>query len=311
MMDRIEAMKIFIQVLDEGSLAAAARKLKRSPAGISRAIAFLEAHLGVELLHRTTRSIRPSEAGDRYAAACRRILVELEEAEVLAGGEGIAPRGVLTISAPPISGGDILRPIVDDFLDRYPMVSVRLLLLDRTVNLVEEGVDIALRIAHLPDSSLIATRVGSDVRRVAVAAPQYLAGRPPIGEPADLRTHEIIAFMNFGLDSWTFSPAGPSGFPRTVQFSPRLTVNSVSAALASAIRGRGITRLYSYHIAEAVRKGQLQVVLADAEYPALPVHLLAPQGRVSVPKVRAFLDFAAPRLRAEFARLAAEARSLN
>jgi DNA-binding transcriptional LysR family regulator len=310
-MDRIEAMKIFIQVLDEGSLAGAARKLKRSPATISRAIGFLEAQLGVELLHRTTRSIRLSESGDRYAAACRRILIELEEAEVLAGGERVAPRGVLTISAPPINGEDTLRPIIDDFLDAYPMVSIRLLFLDRPVNLVEEGVDVALRIAHLQDSSLIGIRVGSDVRRVVVAAPQYLDSRPPIREPADLRTHEIIAFTNFGLDTWTFSPVERSTFPRTVQFSPRITVNSVRAALASAIRGRGITRLYSYHIAEAVRNGQLQILLPEAEFPPLPVHLLAPHGRASVPKVRAFLDFSAPRLRAEFQRLAAEARSLN
>jgi DNA-binding transcriptional LysR family regulator len=310
-MDRIEAMRTFIQVLDEGSLAAAARKLKRSPASISRAIAFLEKHLGIELLYRTTRSVRLSEPGERYAVSCRRILMELEEAEVLVGGERIAPRGVLTISAPPNFSEEMFRPIVDDFLDAYPMVSIRLLLLDRPANLVEEGVDVALRVGHLQDSSLIATSVGSDVRRVVVAAPGYLASHEPIREPADLRSHEIIAFVNFGLDTWTFSPVGQSNFPRTVQFSPRITVNSVRASLASAIRGRGVTRLYSYHVAEAVRKGLLQIVLADAEFPPVPVHLVSPQGRASVPKVRAFLDFAAPKLRAEFARLAADARSLN
>src|SRR6187200_3196231 len=157
-MDRIEAMKVFIATLDEGSLAGAGRLLKRSPAAVSRAIAFLEAQVGVELLHRTTRSIRLSEAGERYAAACRLILTELEEAEILAVGEKSAPRGMLTLSAPPISGEDILRPILDEFLDAYPLVSARLLLLDRAVNLVEEGVDIAMRVAQLPDSSLIATR---------------------------------------------------------------------------------------------------------------------------------------------------------
>lgn len=310
-MDRIDAMKLFIATLDEGSLAGAGRLLKRSPAAVSRAIASLEAHVGIELLHRTTRSIRLSEAGKRYAAACRRILVELEEAEVLAVGEGSAPRGVLTISAPPISGEDMLRPIVDDFLDAYPMVSIRLLLLDRPVNLVEEGVDVAMRVARLPDSSLISTRVGSDVRRVVVASPTYLAGRPPIVEPANLQGHEIIAFSNFGLDSWSFTPAPGSSVPRTVSFSPRLTVNSVRAALASAIGGRGLTRLYSYHVAEAVKSGALRVVLADAEFAALPIHLLTPQGRSSVPKVRAFLDFAAPRLRKIFERLAVDARALG
>lgn len=304
-------MKVFIAALDEGSLAGAARLLKRSPAAVSRSIAFLEARVGVELLHRTTRSIRLSEAGERYVVACRRILTELEEAEVLAVGEKSAPRGLLTLSAPPIGGEDILRPIVDEFLDAYPMVSARLLLLDRTVNLVEEGVDVALRIAQLPDSSLIATKVGSDVRRVVVAAPQYLASQPPIVEPADLAGHEIIAFTNFGLDSWSFAPPAGSTIPRTVSFTPRLTVNSVRAAIASAIWGRGLTRLYSYHVAEAVKNGQLKVVLAKAEYPALPVHLLTQKGRISVPKVRAFLDFAAPRLRSIFSRLANEARALS
>lgn len=310
-MDRIEAMKVFVATLDEGSLAGAGRLLKRSPAAVSRAIAFLEAHVGVELLHRTTRSIRLSEAGERYAVACRRILTELEEAEIAAVGEKSAPRGVLTLTAPPISGEDILRPILDDFLDAYPMVTARLLLLDRTVSLVDEGVDIAMRVAQLPDSALIATRIGTDIRRVVVGSPDYLASHPMIEQPADLAQHRIIAFANFGLDSWSFAPGAGSTIPRTVSFTPRLMVTSVRAALASAIEGRGLTRLYSYHVAEAVKAGQLKVVLADAEFPALPIHLLTPQGRASVPKVRAFLDFAAPRLREVFSRLAADARALG
>ena len=310
-MDRIDAMRIFVATIDEGSLAGAGRRLKKSPAAVSRALAFLETQVGVELLHRTTRSIRLSEAGERYVAACRRILTELEEAEIVAVGEKSAPRGTLTLSAPPIGGEDILRPIVDEFLDTHPMVSARLLLLDRPVNLVEEGVDIALRVAQLPDSSLIATRVGSDVRRVVVASPEYLASHPLIAEPPDLAGHDIIAFTNFGLDSWSFAPAPGSNIPRSVHVAPRLTVNSVRAALASAISGRGLTRLYSYHVAEAVKDGQLRVVLADAEYPPLPIHLLTPAGRASVPKVRAFLDFAAPRLRSIFAQLAIDARGLS
>ena len=310
-MDRIDAMKVFVAALDEGSLAGAARRLKRSPTAVSRALAFLEAHVGVELLHRTTRSLKLSEAGERYAAACRRVLTDLEEADMLAAGEHSAPRGMLTVSAPPISGEEVLRPILDDFLDAHPAVSVRLLLLDRPVNLVDEGVDIALRIGHLPDSSLIATRVGGEVRRVVVASPRYLASHPRIDEPADLAKHQIVAFTNFGLDSWNFTPATGSTIPRTVQFAPRFIVNSVRAAVASAIAGRGLVRLYSYHVADHVRDGRLQIVLADAEHPPLPVHLLTPQGRMSVPKVRAFVDFAAPRLRAEFARMAAEAGILG
>jgi len=310
-MDRIEAITVFLAALDEGSLAAAARRLKRSPAAISRAIAFLEAHVGAELLHRTTRSMVLSDAGERYATACRRILAELEEAEALAAGEHAVPRGILSISAPPISGEDVLRPILDDFLDAYPMVSVRLILLDRPVSLIEEGIDVAMRIAELPDSSLIATRIGTEVRRVVAGSPGYLSRHPPITKPADLAMHEIIAFTNFGIDSWSFAPAAGSRVPRVVDFRPRLTVNTVRAALASAIRGRGLTRLYSYHIAEAVRRGELQVVLANAEHPPVPVHLLTPDGRMSMPKVRAFIDFVAPRLRSVFSRLALEARTLR
>ncbi len=310
-MDRIEAIAVFLIALDEGSLAAAARRLKRSPAAISRAITFLEAHVGAELLHRTTRSMMLSEVGERYATTCRRILAELEEAEALAGGEHTVPRGMLSISAPPISGDDVLGPILDDFLDAYPMVSVRLVLLDRPVNLIEEGIDVAMRIAELPDSSLIATRIGTEVRRVVVGSPGYLSRHARITEPADLAAHEIIAFTNFGIDSWSFAAAAGSRIPRVVHFSPRITVNTVRAALASAIRGRGLTRLYSYHIAEAVRRGELQVVLANAEHPPVPVHLLTPNGRASMPKVRAFIDFATPRLRTVFTRLAMEARKLR
>src|SRR5262245_11093621 len=204
-MDRIDAMKVFVAALDEGSLAGAGRRLKRSPTAVSRALAFLETHVGVELLHRTTRSIKLSEAGERYAAACRRVLVELEEAELLAAGERSAPRGTLTISAPPVMGEELLQPIVDDFLDHHPAVAVRLLLLDRHVNLVEEGVDVAMRVGELPDSSLIAMRLGDDVvRRVVVAAPRYLAAHPRITQPSDLAQHAIVACANFGLESWAF-----------------------------------------------------------------------------------------------------------
>lgn len=310
-MDRIDAMRVFVTAIDEGSLAGASRRLKRSPTAVSRALGFLEAHVGVELLHRTTRSIRLSEAGERYATACRRMLVDLEEADMLAAGERAAPRGMLTISAPPISGEEVLRPILDDFLDLHPAVSARLLLLDRHVNLVDEGVDIALRIADLPDSSLVSVHLGGNVRRVVVASPRYLADHPRIAEPADLARHQIVAFTNLGLDSWSFTPAKGSTIPRTVQFTPRLTVNTVRAAVASAVAGRGLARLYSYHVAEYVRDGRLRIVLADAEYPPLPVNMLSPHGRMSVPKVRAFVDFAAPRLRAAFARMAAEAGTLG
>lgn len=305
-MDRIDAMKVFVAAVDEGSLAGAGRRLRKSPAAVSRAIAFLEAHVGAELLHRTTRSLKLSEAGERYVAACRRVLVELEEADISAGSERSAPRGTLTLTAPVITGEDVLRPVLDAFMNEYPMVSAKLYLLDRPVNLIDEGIDVALRIAHLADSSFVAVRLG-EVRRVVAASPAYLARHPIISEPADLAKHQIIAMTHFGLDSWSFPPLEGSSVPRAVSFAPRLVVNTVRAAVASAAEGHGVTRLFSYHIADEIREGRLQIVLGKDEHPPLPAHLLAPQGRFSVPKVRAFVDFAVPRLKRYFTRLTNEA----
>ena len=303
-MDRIDAMKVFVAAIDEGSLSGAGRKLGRSPTAVSRAIAFLEQHVGAQLLHRTTRSIRLSEAGARYATACRRMLTDLDEADMLAAGERSAPRGLLTLTAPVVAGEDILGPVVDAFLGAYPCVSVRLLLLDRPVNLIDEGIDVALRISHLTDSNFVALRLGQ-VRRVVAASPRYLAAHPRIEEPGDLAKHQVIAMTHFGIDSWSFPQPDGSAIPRTVNFAPRMIVSTVRGAIASAVNGRGITRLFSYHIAEELRTGELELVLNDNEHPPYPVHLIAPQGRLAVPKVRAFVDFAVPRLRARFAQLSA------
>jgi DNA-binding transcriptional LysR family regulator len=301
--DRIDAMKVFVAALDAGSLAGAGRKLGRSPAAVSRAIAFLEACVGAELLHRTTRSIKTSGAGERYAVTCRRVLTDLEEAEMAAAGEWSATRGTLALTAPEIPGEAVLRPILDAFMDAFPAVSARLHLTDRSMKLIDEGIDIALRIGHLPDSTSVAIRVG-EVRRVVVAAPRYLARHPRIEQPGDLVRHQIIAMSQFGPDSWSFPPSPGSCVPRTVHFTPRLVVNSVRGAVASAVDGCGITRAFSCQIAEQVRAGELEILLADDEEPLIPVHLLAPTGRLSVPKARAFVDFAVPRLRSHFARLA-------
>jgi len=298
-MDRIDAMKVFIATLDEGSLAGAGRRLGRSPAAVSRAIAFLEEHTGTALLHRTTRTIKLSEAGERYAVACRRILIDLEEADLLIAHERSAPRGLLTITAPVAAGEDFLRPMLDDFIARFPAVSVRLQMLDRPVSLIDEGIDVALRIAHLSDSTLIAIPVG-EVRRVVAASPRYLAKHPRIGQPADLAQHQIISMTHFGLDSWSFPTSSGSTIPQVVQFAPRFIVNTVRAAVASAVDGHGLTRLFSYHVAKEVKDKTLQIVLPDSEHAPLPVHLLTPHGRLSVPKVRAFVDFATPRLRRHF-----------
>ena len=304
-MDRIDAMRVYVAVLDEGSLAGAARKLGKSPAAVSRAVAFLEAHVGVQLLHRTTRSLRLSEAGERYAVACKRMLVDLEEADIAAAEERSAPRGTVTITAPVVAGEAILRPILDGFMDQYPAVSVRLLMLDRPVNLIDEGMDVALRISHLADSTLVATRVG-EVRRVVAAAPGYLARNPAIRQPADLAKHQIVAMTHFGPDSWSFPPLPGSAAPRTVQFVPRFLANSINAAVASAVHGRGVIRVFSYHIADELEAGTLEIILEHEESPPLPVHVISPHGRLSVPKVRAFMDYAVPRLRAHFNRLASK-----
>lgn len=300
MVDRIDAMKIFIAALDEGSLAGGGRRLGKSPAAVTRAIAFLEAHVGTALLHRTTRSINLSEAGKRYAAACRRVLADLDEADRAAAGECAGPRGTLTISASVAAGESILRPILDDFMDRFPEVSIRLFMLDRQMNLVEEGIDVALRIAHLPDSTLVALPVG-DVRRVVAASPGYLDSHAPIVQPADLAEHQIIAMTHFGIESWSFPPPEGSTAPRTVQFTPRFVVNDIRAAVASAVRGRGVVRMFSYQVAEAVAAGNLRVILAGDEHAPLPVHVITPHGRLTVPKVRAFVDYALPLLRDAFA----------
>ncbi|QRM33881.1 LysR family transcriptional regulator [Microvirga sp. VF16] len=305
-MDRLDAMKVFVAALDEGSLAGAGRKLRRSPAAVSRAIAFLEEHVGTELLHRTTRSIKLSEAGERYAAVCRRVLTDLQEADILAVGERSVPRGTLALTAPVFLGETVLCPIIDAFMDAYPAVSVRLYLLDRLVNLIDEGIDVALRIGHLADSSLVATRVG-EVRRIVAAAPRYLAHNPRIMEPADLAKHQIIAFADLGIDSWSFPPLDGSSAPRTVHFTPRLIVNSIRGAIVSAASGRGVTRLMSYHIDRQVREGSLEIVLKDYDDRPLPLHLVSPQGRLSVPKVRAFVDMALPRLRSHFAHASRDA----
>jgi DNA-binding transcriptional LysR family regulator len=301
-MDRIDAMRVFVTALDEGSLAAAGRKLGHSAAAVTRAIGFLERHVGTELLHRSTRAIRLSEAGERYAAACRRVLAELEEADLLAAGESAAPRGLLTITGPLSSGARVLRPIVDEFLDAHPDVRARLHLLDRKVSLIDEGIDVAMRIAHLPDSSLIAVRVG-EVRRVVVAAPGYLAGRPAITTPADLAGHQCIAMTVFGPDNWSFPHAKPGSSAEVIDIVPRLVVNTVESAVASAVEGHGLTRVFSYQVADELRDGRLVLALIDPPAAALPVHMLTPDGRLSVPKVRAFVDFAVPRLKAELARI--------
>lgn len=301
-LDRLDAMRAFLATIDAGSLSGAARRLGRSPAALTRAIAFLESELGVELLHRTTRSLRPSEAGEDYAAACRRILTDLAEADLAVSGARAAPQGLLTVTAPVNFGIRILRPILDDFLAAQELVRARFLLLDRQVQMVEEGIDIALRIGPLPDSSLIARKVGT-VSWVLAASPRYLAGRPAIEVPDDLAGHDCIVHDTFGeADTWIFQPPSADVPPRKIRPNIRLSVNSSDAIMRSAVDGHGIVRACSYQIQDEIRDGRLVTLLPDFVSPPMPVHLLVSEGRLALAKVRAFLDFATERLRRKLRR---------
>jgi DNA-binding transcriptional LysR family regulator len=292
-MDTLDALRAFLAALDEGALAAAGRRLGRSPAAMTRALAALEARAGIMLFERSTRRLRLTEAGRSYADAARRVLAEANALDGLAGLD-VAPRGLLTLTAPIAAGADLLRPVLDAFLDLNPRVQARLLLLDRLTNLVEEGFDAALRIARLPDSGLIAIRVG-DVRRVVCAAPAYLAARPPLQAPVDLAAHSVIALAETRQEAvWNFAGG------RIQRLAPRLAVNSIAAALSSALAGHGVVRLLSYQVASEVRAGRLEIVLQDFEPAALPAHLVAPKDRLALAKTRAFVDFATPRLKAAF-----------
>lgn len=309
MIDRLEAMRVFVTALDEGSLACAGRRLSRSPAAMTRAIAALERHVGVRLLHRTTRGLQVTEAGEHYAAVCRRVLTDLDEADLALAGNRAAPRGVLTVTAPVMFGTRVLRPVVGEFLRAYPAMQVRYLLLNRVTNLVDEGIDVALRIAPLQESSLIAVRIG-EVRRVLCAAPKYLADRPPINTLADLARHDCIGIEPTSpTDIWSFPPARGSRIARTVRVKPRLMVNTDEAAVGAAIEGAGIVRIFAYKIQDEVRDGRLAVLLPADEPPPIPVHLVVSPDRLALAKVRAFMDFAAARLRTHLDRMVSQVQT--
>jgi len=294
-MDRLESMRVFVAVAETGGFAAAARRLAMSPAAVTRAVAALEARIGARLLTRTTRVVRLTEAGTRFLADCRRILSEVEEAERSAAGSHAEPRGHIAITAPYMFGRMYVAPVVLDFLAAHPHVTARTLFADRIVDLLEEGMDVAVRIAHLPDSTLTAIRVGS-VRRVVCASPEFLAQHGTPRAPADLSRFPTIAFSQDATRvRWTF---GRGRKVQTVTFEPLLTVNTSDVAIAAAVAGRGLTRVLSYMIGPEVRAGRLKIVLSEFEPPPLPVSVVHPEGRRAAAKVRAFVDFAVERLRA-------------
>lgn len=294
-MDKYHLISVFVAVVDANGLSGAARKLKVSPPVVTRAINELEENLGVRLLTRTTRVVRVTEAGARYANDCRRILAELAEAEESVSSQHGAPRGQIAITAPGWFGAKFITPIVTEYLERYPQVSASCWFMERVVNMVDEGVDVAIRIAELPDSSLQATSVGR-MRVVLCAAPDYLARAGAPRTPADLASHSVVCAgavapgheMRFSQDGKT----------RAMKMHPRLATTTNESAVAAAVAGFGLTQQMRYKVAEHLSNGQLQEVLSDFEPPALPVNVLHREGRLPSRRVRAFLDLAIERLRA-------------
>jgi DNA-binding transcriptional LysR family regulator len=295
-MDRLQAMTTFVTVVETEGFASAARKLNVSPSVVSRLVTELEARLGVRLLTRTTRIVRLTDAGATYFEECRRLLAEIDAAEVAVTGVHAAPRGQLTVTAPLMFGKLHLMPIVLDYLARFPAVNVNCWFLDRIVNLVDEGADVAVRIGELPASSLQAIRVG-EVRRVLCAAPAYLAQNGEPLRPEDLAAHTTIQPSGVPpAPEWRFS-AGQQSLAVPIQ--PRLITTTNDSAIAAAVAGLGIARVLSYQVAEERRAGTLKVVLAGYEPAAIPVYVVHREGRHVNQKVRSFLDLAVETLRAQ------------
>lgn len=294
-MDRFQLMTVFVAVAEEEGFAAAARRLRMSPPAVTRAIALLEKRLGVQLLARSTRSVRATEAGARYLEDARRILAEADEADEAAAGINATPRGHLAVTAPVLFGRRYVMPVITAYQRRHAETTVSALFVDRVVNLADEGLDVGIRIGTLPDSSLRAIRVGQ-VRRIVCAAPAYLHAHGIPATPADLARHQLIAATSVtsGAD-WTFSAARERV---SVRLNPRILVNTNDGALEAARDGFGITRLLSYQVADELAAGTLVVVLADFEEASLPVHVIHREGRLGSAKVRSFVDLAVQSLRA-------------
>jgi DNA-binding transcriptional LysR family regulator len=293
-MDRLDAMATLVAAVEAGSLSGAARKLGTPLATVSRKVQALELHLGTQLVNRSSRRLTLTETGRAYLAAAKQILDDVAEAERTATGEYSAPRGDLVVSAPIVFGRLHVLPVALEFLLAYPDIDLRLVLSDRVANLIEDRIDLAVRIGELPDSNLVALRVGQ-VSRVVCAGPAYLARRGTPAEPRDLSSHDCITFEGLASpNSWTFgSGAAAHGVP----IRSRLTVNTAEAAIDAAVAGVGLTRVLSYQVAKAVQAGALTLVLGDFEPPAAPVSLVHGGQPILPLKLRAFIDFAAPRLR--------------
>jgi DNA-binding transcriptional LysR family regulator len=294
-MDRFDAMATLIAAVDGGSLSAASRALGMPLATVSRKVSELEAHLRTQLVVRTSRKLLLTEAGRAYLAASRRILEQIDEAERAAAGEYRSPRGHLTITASVMFGRLHVEPIILAFLKAYPEIDARLVLADQVVNLIDDQVDVAIRVGQLPDSTLVATRLGA-VRWVTCASPDYLDARTTPQTPQALTNHDCLMFEGlYSSSAWHF---GRGKGAVTIPVRPRFAVNTADAAIAAALSGAGITRVLSYQVAEAVAAGKLRLVLQRFEPEPLPVHLVYAAQSLLPLKLRAFIDFAGPRLKA-------------
>jgi DNA-binding transcriptional LysR family regulator len=292
-MDRLAAINVFVAIAEAGSLSAAGRRLGMPLSTVSRYLAALEDQVRVRLITRTTRDLVLTESGRHYLESCRRIVAELEAAELRLAGEHEEPQGELAVTAPVVFGRLQVLPVVVEFLRMFPRVTARLLLVDRTVDLIEEGLDVSVRIGALPDSSLIATRVGS-IRHITCASPAYLVSRGRPSSPQELRNHDCISFTALSpVERWSF--AGPK--PQRVNLHPRLTVNTAEAAIDAAVAGLGITRVLSYQAARPVAAGSLRLILENFEPEEMPVNILHREDRLPQAKVESFIAFAVPRLR--------------
>lgn len=290
-MDRLDELSLLVAVIDAGGLAAAGRRLRRSPAAMTRALAALEERAGARLIERTTRRLAPTEAGRELAERARRLLADYAQALETTAPDAV--RGLLRVTGPTVFGARHLVPVVNAFLAEHPEVRADVTLHDRNLDLIESELHVALRIGALADSSLLARRVGS-VRRLTVAAPDYLARRGAPRTPADLVDHDTI--LTTGVSAapeWRFEAGGR---PRAVRLDPRLRVNDVEAALAAVLAGQGIGRALSYQVADDLAAGRLVRLLPGFEPAPLPVQLLTAGGRFMPPLVRAFMDYATPRL---------------
>jgi DNA-binding transcriptional LysR family regulator len=304
-MDRLEAMSIFVAVVDAGSLAAAARALGRSPATVTRAIMMLEARLGERLLHRNARTLRLTDSGERHLAVYRNVLAELDDAERNGAGAGVLA-GTIGITAPELFGRLKVMPVLEEFLAGHPAVRARMLLLDRLVNLVEEGVDIAVRLAPLPDSGVVAVRLG-EVRKLVCAAPAYLERSGVPDSPAGLPRHICLGEEEANeRELWRFvDRASPRNRALSVVIEPRIALNGAGASIDAALRGSGICRALSYQVVDHLAAGRLVALLPGFEPEPIPVHLVFHPIPRRNAVLRAFVDHATPRLRAELAAIAA------